>query len=908
MKNQIKNKLLFFWIGSVLLTLVFSAEIYKYILSDFYITNSKEKIRNLHTEILRQKHQLIQDTKVSGVQLISKKELISSVTLLSKYQNANDYKALVFDSEKVKLTNLIKNFATSAKYKNIFVFDKNKNILSYSLADYAGIVSYDNNAQEIYLDINLQPFDTTLDKSLFKTINSHEFNDNDELLYQDNHFVVDLTLAVKNKNEIVGYANIEKHFSLAEITQITNKQNIDIFIVYKGICQEQNSFTCKLYEEQKNDTWIVSDSGFIGQKQLTNDITLLYSVKEELLSQGKSFIQKSQNIVFFTVLPLLSIGILIFVKLNIANPISILLEATEKIKRGLTYNDDHFLQGEFRNLSQTFENLSHEIKNREDELKEKNAQLQESLINLEEYTKALNESSIISKGDLNGNITYVNDTLCKTTGFKKEEILGQPHNIFRHPDTSPEVFRQMWESILNKKIWKGIVKNRKKNLESFYVNLIIVPILDKDGNIKEFIGFRQDITELIKSQEELRKMSQTDPLSGLGNRFKLLSDIMKIPHPAIALINIDSFKEINDFYGLAIGDKTIAELGKRLQKYFSQSQIYRVHADEFALLFNTSIDDFLQIEQLVSEACIKIQEDSFVFDDISISINLTVGLSNKKENLVNSADLALKTAKKEQKDILIYDETLKTTQEYKNNIEWNTKLKKAILEDRIVPFYQAIYNNKTKKIEKYESLIRLIDEDGKEISPFFFLDIAKKTKQYYALTRKVIEKSFEEFKDKKLSFSINLSKDDILDEKTIAFIEEKLLEYNFGDKLIFEIVESEGFENFEAIEKFIQKVKSYGVKIAIDDFGTGYSNFEYLMKLKADFIKIDGSLIKNIDTDKNAYAVVETIVTFAKKNSLQTVAEFVSSESIFEKVCQLDIDFSQGFYIDKPQKNIKSSS
>jgi EAL domain-containing protein (putative c-di-GMP-specific phosphodiesterase class I) len=80
------------------------------------------------------------------------------------------------------------------------------------------------------------------------------------------------------------------------------------------------------------------------------------------------------------------------------------------------------------------------------------------------------------------------------------------------------------------------------------------------------------------------------------------------------------------------------------------------------------------------------------------------------------------------------------------------------------------------------------------------------------------------------------------------------------------------------------------------------------MKLKADFIKIDGSLIKNIDTDKNAYAVVETIVTFAKKNSLQTVAEFVSSESIFEKVCQLDIDFSQGFYIDKPQKNIKSSS
>lgn len=168
----------------------------------------------------------------------------------------------------------------------------------------------------------------------------------------------------------------------------------------------------------------------------------------------------------------------------------------------------------------------------------------------------------------------------------------------------------------------------------------------------------------------------------------------------------------------------------------------------------------------------------------------------------------------------------------------------------------------------------------------------------------MIEKTFEMFKDKEVSFSINLTSEDILDENTLSFIEEKLLNYNFGDRVIFEIVESEGFENFEIINNFIQKVKSYGVKIAIDDFGTGYSNFEYLMKLKADFIKIDGSLIKNIDNDKNAYAVVETIVSFAKKNNLKTVAEFVSNKSIYEKVCDLEIDYSQGYFIEKPQRDL----
>ncbi len=160
------------------------------------------------------------------------------------------------------------------------------------------------------------------------------------------------------------------------------------------------------------------------------------------------------------------------------------------------------------------------------------------------------------------------------------------------------------------------------------------------------------------------------------------------------------------------------------------------------------------------------------------------------------------------------------------------------------------------------------------------------------------------FKDKDAEFSINLSINDILEPQISEYLIMMLKRYGIGSKIVFEIVESEYIEKFEDVMAFITKVKKYDCKIAIDDFGTGYSNFEYLIKLKADYLKIDGSLIKNIDKDKNAYLVVSTIVDFSKKLGMKTVAEFVESEDIFKIVKELGVDYSQGYYFQQPQKDI----
>jgi len=201
-------------------------------------------------------------------------------------------------------------------------------------------------------------------------------------------------------------------------------------------------------------------------------------------------------------------------------------------------------------------------------------------------------------------------------------------------------------------------------------------------------------------------------------------------------------------------------------------------------------------------------------------------------------------------------------------------------------------------------LMRLIKKDGTEVSPFFFLDIAKKTRVYKELTKIVVTQAFEKFKDNDYEFSINLSIEDIMLHDVASWIFDLAVEKGVNKRLVIELVESEGIESFDKVDNFIKQAKEYGMKIAIDDFGTGYSNFEYLIKLNADYIKIDGSLIKDIDKDEKLCGVVETIVTFAKKNDIKVIGEFVATQEIYEKIKLLDIDFGQGFYLGKPLKDL----
>ena len=409
------------------------------------------------------------------------------------------------------------------------------------------------------------------------------------------------------------------------------------------------------------------------------------------------------------------------------------------------------------------------------------------------------------------------------------------------------------------------------------------------------------------TQEELTKMFFTDTLTGLPNRHALIDAKKDKKDISLLLINIDNFSQINDLYGEKFGDKVLIKFSEFLQENLKKNplcKLFRLNGDEFVLLSVETDHDTLKnnIEYLIHE----IHKHPLHIQNQDIFLNITVGISFEETSLLlPTANMALKLAKRESKNVIFYSDDASLNVEYENNLKWISEIKDAIFDDRIVMFFQPIIDNSTNTATKYESLIRLIDKDGNIVTPWHFLEIAKKAKLYKKLTKIVVKKSFEAFKDNNYDFSVNLTIDDILDKDITDYIVEILEEYNISDRVIFEIVESESIENFDDIETFIQKVKAYGCKIAIDDFGTGYSNFEYLMKLQADFIKIDGSIIKSIVNDKKSEMLTSIIVAFAKEMNIKTIGEYVETKEIHEKLVEMGVNKSQGYYFDEPRAYIK---
>ena len=574
-----------------------------------------------------------------------------------------------------------------------------------------------------------------------------------------------------------------------------------------------------------------------------------------------------------------------------------LIDVAKRVKEGENIKASETGVEEIKMLAHAFNNML--------EAKERNkATLQSSLNDIYHYQKVLDDSSIVSKTNPDGIITYANENFLAISGYRLEELIGKTHSVLYHPDTPRAVIKELWKTIKAKKTWKGILKNRKKDGTHYVIDATIEPILDIKGTVVEFIAVRHDITEIYNKQQELERLALTDILTSLSNRAKLIQDLHKSTTPALAILDIDGFANINDFYGHEMGDFILKTLGENLLNYSGeQARVYRYTSDRFVLLCDTMPHDaFLEfIERIVRKS------DAFEyhFNDATISIKLSVALSfEPKETIMQSADIILAELKKRNLNFLIYDRSLGIEAEIEHNMEWNKKLKTALKEDKIICYYQPILNNHTGKIEKYESLMRMIDSDGTVVSPFKFLHIAKKSKQYLSITKKVIEHSFEKFKDEECEFSINLTMEDITSVEINALLDFKLSDKRYKGKVVYEVVESEGIEKIEPVYEFIKKAKEASCKIAIDDFGTGYSNFEYLIKLSPHYIKIDGSMIKNITSNKDSEEVVRTIIDFAQKRHLKTIAEFVSSKEIYEKVIELGIDYSQGYFIGEPKAEL----
>lgn len=366
-------------------------------------------------------------------------------------------------------------------------------------------------------------------------------------------------------------------------------------------------------------------------------------------------------------------------------------------------------------------------------------------------------------------------------------------------------------------------------------------------------------------------------------------------------------------YGFDIGNDLLKEVSKILSEFTEKSEykLYKVYGDIFALLSVKELFQLVKLEKLINDLNALFFNEKVVLKEhnLEMSVSISIGISVGQEFPLKTANLALRNAKRSDRNFYIYSNELDIKEKIKESKYWENKIKESILEDNIIPFYQAIYD-RNNNIIKYEALMRMknIKEETAEfISPERFLEFAKKSKQYNEINLQLIEKVLEKVIETEKQISINISFKSIQNTgfvKSFETLIEKLDE-KYYSKLVFEILESEFVWDYKILEDFIFKFKNMGIKIAIDDFGSGYSNFKHILNVKPDYLKIDGSLIKNIDKDKDSYELVKYISLFAKSIGIKTVAEFVHSKDIYDILYALEIDEFQGYYLGFPEKELK---
>lgn len=405
--------------------------------------------------------------------------------------------------------------------------------------------------------------------------------------------------------------------------------------------------------------------------------------------------------------------------------------------------------------------------------------------------------------------------------------------------------------------------------------------------------------------------SYTDQLTGLPNRVRLLRDLQNRRAAAFMIINLDRFNQINSLFGNDCGDHVLLAAATRLS-FFSQEhdqetlKIYRLPGDEFGILAPAMETEPLR--ELAEQVRQVIISERFDWQQQRLTVDVSIGMALRSQRkpqeaadqLVSQAKMAVLQAREEGRHHLLYDPAVGVEENYENNLYWANRLRAAIEEDRLVPWFQPIHHNQSGRVTKYECLVRMVEPDGTVVSAGRFVGIANKLRMNRRITELMIDKCFACFSDRDEEFSINLSYGDIAEPETVDRIVSALESSGIGDRVIFELLESDGVASYDNIQSFIERIKPFGCRIAIDDFGTGYSNFSHLLSLNVDFIKIDGSLIRHLHRDHTAFLVTKGIVQFARSLNMGTIAEFVHNESVQAKVCELGIDFSQGEYFSMP--------
>ncbi|BAU29410.1 PAS domain S-box-containing protein/diguanylate cyclase (GGDEF)-like protein [Aneurinibacillus soli] len=532
---------------------------------------------------------------------------------------------------------------------------------------------------------------------------------------------------------------------------------------------------------------------------------------------------------------------------------------------------------------------------------------------------ALDQSSILAVTDANGVITYVNDKFCEISQYSQEELLGKTHRIINAAYHDQNFFGNIWKIISKGGIWRGEIKNKKKDGSFYWVDTIIVPFPKGSLTPTSYVSIRRDITVQKEAEAQVYRLAYYDPLTNLRNRrgfHEFMEEAVEEAENSCSMfatifIDLDRFKHVNDTLGHKIGDGLLEAIACRMEQHLESEStaVFRIGGDEFTVVWSG-----MQYEEDARQAALHILElFKAPFDSKGYQITMTpsLGISvyplhgKDAESLLRRADTAMYCAKdKGENRYEMY--TIEMEKEFISRLTIEQELRRALKDNNLYLHYQPKIDIKTGEMLGVEALLRWNHPDFGFIPPDRFIPIAENVGLIIPLGEWVIRtacKQNKKWQDQEYApfvMSVNLSTLQFKQENLVEMIADALREADLeACWLEIEITESVLINYDREIIKKLNALKAMGIYISIDDFGTGYSSFNHLKNLPIDVVKIDRSFVSGLP-NTNDEAIVSAIISMAHALQLKVLAEGVETEHQWDFLRQEGCHEGQGYLFSKP--------
>ncbi len=426
-------------------------------------------------------------------------------------------------------------------------------------------------------------------------------------------------------------------------------------------------------------------------------------------------------------------------------------------------------------------------------------------------------------------------------------------------------------------------------------------------------------TQLEQSKQLLTYQATHDSLTGLKNRkefeIQIEQTVLDVKHrtelqAVVLYIDLDHFKIINETCGLSAGDEMIKQIAISLSGILRRNDLLaRIGGDEFGIMLRDC--DLVQAELIALTVSTQISNHAFMWDNKKFDITASIGVAEVNEEVMDASDLLREvdsacSAAKElgRNQVHLYHPEDTMFKNRRNEMYWSGETIRLIESDRMELFGQQIQAIGAQDISDwYEVLVRLRDKEDNLIYPDVFIPALEQYGGIDKLDRQVVTKSVEFLAQHPgIRLNINLSGKSVGNHEMLTLIGDLLAQYQvLPESLVFEITETVAMTNISQARKFIQRIKDQGCQLALDDFGSGMSSFSYLKNLDVDYVKLDGSFVRNLHSDPVHYAMVESINGVVKVMGRECIAEFVENEEVRQKLKDMGVAYGQGYHIHKPQ-------